>query len=126
MPGRTGRQCGALMETNRPFKLAPPPACSGYSGPSLAARAMRRGARLDPLTRVAERPKIAGTTSSILDSAKSRASPWKEFSAALIRDADAQLDFTAADRAIEEMRKERAERRATDQRLIARIRGEAG
>jgi hypothetical protein len=51
--------------------------------------------------------------------------PWIEFSAALRQDADARLDFTAADRAIDEMRKERAERREADERYIARIRGEA-
>jgi hypothetical protein len=52
MPERTGRQCG-----NEPafFKLAPTPARSGYSGLSLAARVIRRGARLGSLTRVAER-----------------------------------------------------------------------
>jgi hypothetical protein len=48
--------------------------------------------------------------------------PWSDFSAALIHDADARLDFTAADLAIEEMRKERAERRAADERFIARMR----
>jgi hypothetical protein len=51
--------------------------------------------------------------------------PWLEFSSALVSDPDTRLDFTAADRAIEETRKERAERRATDERFIARMRGEA-
>jgi hypothetical protein len=51
--------------------------------------------------------------------------PWLEFSSALISDPDARLDFTAADLAIEEMRKERAERRSADQRFMARMRGEA-
>jgi hypothetical protein len=51
--------------------------------------------------------------------------PWTDFAAALLRDSDAELDFAAADRAIEEVRKERAERRAADERLIARMRGEA-
>jgi hypothetical protein len=51
--------------------------------------------------------------------------PWLEFSSALISDPAARLDFTAADLAIEEMRKERAERRSADQRFIARMRGEA-
>jgi hypothetical protein len=44
---------------------------------------------------------------------------WIEFTTQLAHDADARLDFTAADRAIEEMRKEHAERQA------ARMRGEA-
>jgi hypothetical protein len=51
--------------------------------------------------------------------------PWTDFAAALLRDSDAELDFAAADRAIEEVRKERAERRAADERLIARMRAEA-
>ena len=51
--------------------------------------------------------------------------PWTNFAAALLRDSDAELDFAAADRAIEEMRKESAERRAADERHLARIRGVA-
>jgi len=52
--------------------------------------------------------------------------PWTDFAAALLRDSDAELDFAAADRAIEEVRKERAERRAADERrLIALMRGAA-
>jgi hypothetical protein len=51
--------------------------------------------------------------------------PWIEFSSALIHDADARLDFAALDRALEEISKERAERRAADERYIASLRGEA-
>jgi hypothetical protein len=51
--------------------------------------------------------------------------PWTDFSAALIRDADARLDFTAADCAIEEMRRERVERREENERYLARMRGAA-
>jgi hypothetical protein len=51
--------------------------------------------------------------------------PWIEFSASLREDSDARLDFTAADRAIEEMRKERAERREANERFALRMRGEA-
>ena len=42
--------------------------------------------------------------------------PWLEFSSALINDPDAQLDFACADRAIDEMRKERVARRAENER----------
>jgi hypothetical protein len=48
--------------------------------------------------------------------------PWKEFSAALLEDADTRLDFTAADRAVEEIRKERAERRAANERFVENLR----
>jgi hypothetical protein len=48
--------------------------------------------------------------------------PWLEFSSALINDPDAQLDFACADRAIDEMRKERVARRAENERWT---RGEA-
>jgi DNA repair exonuclease SbcCD ATPase subunit len=48
--------------------------------------------------------------------------PWLEFSAALISDPDARLDFAGADRAIDEMRKERVARRAENERWT---RGEA-
>jgi hypothetical protein len=51
--------------------------------------------------------------------------PWTDFAAALLGDSDAELDFAAADRAIAEMTKEREERRAADDRFIARMRGEA-
>jgi hypothetical protein len=48
--------------------------------------------------------------------------PWLEFSSALSSDPDARLDFTAADIALEEMRRERAARRAENERWT---RGEA-
>jgi hypothetical protein len=48
--------------------------------------------------------------------------PWLEFSARLLCDASAQLDFGDAEAAVEEMRKERLERRAADERYM---RGEA-
>jgi hypothetical protein len=51
--------------------------------------------------------------------------PWTKLSAALIHDADARLDFTAADLAIEESLKERAERQAANERILARMRGQA-
>jgi hypothetical protein len=51
--------------------------------------------------------------------------PWIEFCSALISDPNATLDFSAADRAIEEMSNEHAERRAADERFIERMRGEA-
>jgi hypothetical protein len=53
------------------------------------------------------------------------ADPWISFASGLIRDADARLDFTAADRAIEEMRKESAERQEANDRYLKRVRGEA-
>jgi hypothetical protein len=43
-------------------------------------------------------------------------SPWLEFSSALISDPDARLEFSIADLAIEELRKERAARRAENER----------
>jgi hypothetical protein len=46
---------------------------------------------------------------------------WIEFGAALVHDPDAQLTFTASERAIEK----RAERQAADERYIASLRGEA-
>jgi hypothetical protein len=45
----------AMWKRTGLFKLAPTPARSGYSGLSLAARVIRRGAWLGALTRVAER-----------------------------------------------------------------------
>jgi hypothetical protein len=51
--------------------------------------------------------------------------PWIEFSTALLKDADAELDFAAAERALEEMDKEREERRAANERFALRMRGEA-
>jgi hypothetical protein len=51
--------------------------------------------------------------------------PWTDFAAALLRDSDAELDFAAADRAIEEVRKERAEHRAADERFHTRMQGAA-
>jgi hypothetical protein len=43
----------------------------------------------------------------------------------LLKDADAELDFAAAERALEEMDKEREERRAANERFFALRRGEA-
>jgi hypothetical protein len=48
--------------------------------------------------------------------------PWLDFSAALISDPDARLDFAAADIALEELCRERAARRAENERWT---RGEA-
>src|ERR1700733_8654705 len=48
--------------------------------------------------------------------------PWLEFATALTRDVDARLDFAAADIALEELRRERAARRAENGRWM---RGEA-
>jgi hypothetical protein len=48
--------------------------------------------------------------------------PWLEFSSALISDPDVQIDFSEADRALEAMRNERAERRAADEVFLARLR----
>ena len=48
--------------------------------------------------------------------------PWLAFSSALISDPDARLDFAAADIALEELRRERAARRAENGRWM---RGEA-
>ena len=51
---------------------------------------------------------------------------WTNFASALQRgDPDVQIDFSEADRSLEAMRNERAERRAADERFIARMRGEA-
>ena len=51
---------------------------------------------------------------------------WTNFASALQRgEPDVQIDFSEADRALEAMRNERAERRATDERFVARVRGEA-
>jgi hypothetical protein len=51
--------------------------------------------------------------------------PWTDFAAALLRDSDAELDFAAAERALEEMDKEREERRAANERFFALRLGEA-
>jgi hypothetical protein len=51
---------------------------------------------------------------------------WTNFATALQRgDSDVQIDFSEADRALEAMRNDRAERRAADERFVARLRGEA-
>jgi hypothetical protein len=51
--------------------------------------------------------------------------PWIEFSAALLENANARLGFIPADRAIEDISKERAEHRAAGERYIASLPGEA-
>lgn len=53
------------------------------------------------------------------------ADPWIEFAAGLVRDADTRLDFTASDLAIEQLSKERAEKREADERYLADMRGAA-
>jgi hypothetical protein len=51
---------------------------------------------------------------------------WTNFASALQRgDPDVQIDFREADRGLEAMREERAERRAADEQFVARMRGEA-
>jgi hypothetical protein len=101
----------------------------------LAARALRirLGRENDPVWRLSGQSDagIRATGQNFQDTEfdfrqrQITSAPWLEFSSALISDPDARLDFTAADRAIDEMRKERADRRIADERFVARLRGEA-
>jgi hypothetical protein len=101
----------------------------------LEARALRikLGREGDPVWRLSglSDPGIRATAQNYLDDEfdfrerQITSGPWVEFGASLLEDSDARLDFTAADRAIEELRKEREERRAANERSIARIRGAA-
>jgi hypothetical protein len=101
----------------------------------LEARALRikLGREGDPVWRLSglSDPGLRATAQNYLDGEfdfrerQITSGPWVEFSAALLEDSDARLDFTAADRAIEELRKERAERREADERFHTRMRGAA-